>query len=79
MHEGAGKRISDKSFHSFRHSVVSMLRVNANFTSDLIRETVGHDSEAIERGYFTPAIEAKRTIIDYLAEKIAPTADIGEG
>ena len=79
MHEGAGKRISDKSFHSFRHSVVSMLRVNSNFTSDLIRETVGHDSETIERGYFTPDVESKRTIIDYLAEKIAPTADIGEG
>lgn len=75
----AGRLVCDKSFHSLRHTVVSMLRVNANFTSDLVRETVGHDSEAVERGYFTPDVSAKRTVIDYLAEKIAPTANFGEG
>lgn len=81
LHQGAGNRqISDKTFHSLRHSVVSMLRVNASFSTDLIRETVGHDSEDVERGYFTPAVEAKRSIIDYLAEQISPTAETsGEG
>ena len=75
IHTGAGDRkISDKSFHSLRHSVVSMLRVNPSFTTDLIRETVGHDSEDIERGYFTPAVEAKRSVIDFLAKQISPTA-----
>lgn len=74
IHTGAGDRkISDKSFHSLRHSVVSMLRVNPSFTSDLIRETVGHDCEEVERGYFSPSIEAKRSVIDFLAQQITPT------
>lgn len=76
IHRGAGNRqISDKTFHSLRHSVVSLLRVNASFSTDLIRETVGHDSEDVERGYFTPTIDAKRSVIDYLAEQISPTAE----
>lgn len=75
LHKGAeGRKISDKSFHSLRHSVVSILRVNASFTADLIRETVGHDSEEVERGYFNPDIESKRSVINFLAEQITPTA-----
>lgn len=75
LHKGAGgRKISDKSFHSLRHSVVSILRVNASFTADLIRETVGHDSEEVERGYFTPDVESKRSVINFLAQQITPTA-----
>lgn len=75
IHISVSKReMSNKSFHSLRHSVVSMLRINPSFTSDLIRETVGHDSEAVERGYFSPSIEAKRSVIDFLAQQISPTA-----
>lgn len=75
----SNRKMSDKSFHSLRHSVVSMLRVNADFTTDLIRETVGHDSEEVERGYFTPSVEAKRSVINFLAEQITPTTQRSEG
>jgi integrase len=76
IHTGAGNRkLSDKTFHSLRHSVVSMLRVNSSFSSDLIRETVGHDSEEVERNYFTASLDSKRNIIDFLAQQITPTSD----
>lgn len=80
IHQGAANRnLSDKTFHSLRHSVVSMLRVNTNFSTDIIRETVGHDSEEVERNYFTASVDSKRSLIDYLAQQVAPAESIGEG
>jgi integrase len=74
IHLGAEcRQLSDKSFHSLRHSVVSMLRVNPSFTTDLIRDTVGHDCEAVERNYFTADVSAKRSVIDFLAKQISLT------
>lgn len=76
IHTGAnGRKICDKTFHSLRHSVVSMLRVNASFTSDLIMDTIGHDSLKVEQGYFTASLDSKRNIIDFLAQQITPTSD----
>lgn len=60
---GTGKNcrpFNTKTFHSIRHSVVSILRSNPSMTPDLVRSIVGHDSEEVERGYFTADIEAKR-------------------
>lgn len=53
---------STKSFHSIRHSVVSCLRADGAFTADIVRDAVGHDSEAVERGYFT-ATQAQRVAV----------------
>jgi hypothetical protein len=50
-----------------------MLRVNPSFTTDLIRDTVGHDCEAVERNYFTADVSAKRSVIDFLAKQISLT------
>lgn len=52
--------VSPKSFHSIRHTVVSCMRADASLTADVVRDAVGHDSEAVERGYFTATLEARR-------------------
>lgn len=52
--------VSPKSFHSIRHAVVSCLRADASLSADVVRDAVGHDSEAVERGYFTATMEARR-------------------
>lgn len=48
--KGNRHHVSEKSFHSFRHSFVSMARTHGN--PDIVRDMVGHDSEEVERGYF---------------------------
>lgn len=68
--QGKSHHISPKSFHSLRHSAVSILRTNSAFTADLVRDVVGHDSEAIERGYYTADAESKHRAMSYLASQI---------
>lgn len=51
--KGRRKRVSQKTFHSLRHSFVTLARSDASLTPDMVRAVVGHDSEEIERGYFT--------------------------
>ena len=62
--------MSRKSFHSIRHTVVTMMRSSNMFTADLTRELVGHDSEEIERQYFTATLEAKGLGLAYLFDTI---------
>lgn len=72
---GSNRRFSQKSFHSIRHTVVSMLRSSNRFSQDLARQIVGHDSEEVERQYFTADVSAKQQGIEYLFEQVkAPTA-----
>ncbi len=73
---GSGRAFSEKSFHSIRHTVVSMLRSSNQFSQDLARQIVGHDSEAVEREYFTADIGSKQAGIEYLFNQVqkAPTA-----
>lgn len=63
-----------KTFHSIRHSVVSFLRSNPLMTPDMVRAIVGHESEEVERGYFTADIEAKRGGYSALEQIIAPVS-----
>lgn len=65
-----GRKMSRKSFHSIRHTVVTMMRSSNMFTADLTRELVGHDSEEIERQYFTATLEAKGLGLAYLFDTI---------
>jgi len=66
---GDRRAISPKSFHSIRHSVVSMLRSDNAFTPDLTRAIVGHDSEEIERGYYSAPEDKKRAGLDFLSQQ----------
>ncbi len=66
----ARRSVSAKSFHSIRHSVVSFLRENASISQDVSRAIVGHDSEEIERAYFTASAQAKLAGIELLQSAI---------
>ena len=74
---GRKHRVNAKSFHSIRHSVVSFARISPDLTADMVRETVGHSSEAVERGYFAAADAAKAKVMTVLADavKSASTTD----
>lgn len=65
---------SEKSFHSIRHSVVSCLRADGAFTADVVRDAVGHDSEAVERGYFTATVQQRQAVGRALAVAVASPA-----
>ena len=56
--EGRRHALASKSFHSIRHAFVCGL-----FTADVIRDAVGHDSEEVERGYFTCAMEIQAQVM----------------
>lgn len=68
--QGNRRPVSPKSFHSIRHTVVTLMRSSNQFTADFTRELVGHDSEEIERQYFTASIEAKGQGLTYLFNAI---------
>lgn len=72
---GRRRPVPRKSFHSLRHTAVSLGRSNPNLTPDMVRETVGHDSEKIERRYFTPADNAKLKVLETLADMVRPDND----
>lgn len=70
--KGKRKNVSSKSFHSFRHAVVSALRSDSSISADLSRAIVGHDSEEIERAYFTASQADKMRGLDVIARAISP-------
>ena len=73
---GRRKRISAKTFHSIRHTVVSLTRLNASFTPDMVRDAVGHESEEVERKYFHGDMTSKKAVYGSLAESINAVADM---
>lgn len=65
--KGKRRGVAVKSFHSIRHTVVTMLRASQDISADLSRAIVGHDSEVIERAYFTAPEESIRKGLELLA------------
>ena len=63
----AKREVSELSFHSLRHSAVTMLKA-AGASDVLAREIVGHDSEAVSRSYTHLATEDLRPAIDKLPD-----------
>lgn len=61
--KGRRRTVAEKSFHSIRHSVVTLSRCNADLTPDMVRAVVGHDSEEIERAYFTADYSVKDKVL----------------
>lgn len=61
--EGRRHALASKSFHSIRHAFVTWGRSCGLFTADVIRDAVGHDSEEVERGYFTCAMEVQAQVM----------------
>jgi integrase len=71
---GDRRPVAPKSFHSIRHTVVSQMRCNPSLTPDLVRDIVGHDSEEVERGYFTAPTQAKLDAMDFLQKQLTPAS-----
>ena len=67
-----GFAVSPKSFHNVWHSVVSFARINPQLTADMVRDAVGHRSEAVERGYFAADDAAKAKVMDALVDAVKP-------
>lgn len=77
--EGARHRMSDKSFHSIRHAVVSVLRSNPAFTPDMVRDAVGHSSEAVEQGYYTATMAQRAQLSNALMQAVENASNPGAG
>ena len=77
--EGARHRMSDKSFHSIRHAVVSVLRSNPAFTPDMVRDAVGHSSEAVEQGYYTATMAQRAQLSNALMQAVEHVGNPGAG
>ena len=73
--EGRRRRVAIKCFHSIRHTVVSFARSNSAFTQDMVRDAVGHNSEEIERGYYTAEEGNRRAVLEAVAACITPVSD----
>lgn len=73
--KGRRKALAPKSFHSIRHTVVSFLRSNPKYTADMVRDAVGHDSEQVERGYYTGSTEQRTALYNALANAVATPAE----
>lgn len=71
--KGRRHNISPKSFHSIRHTVVSCLRGDATLSADIVRDAVGHDSEEVERGYFTATLEQRAQVGNKLSAALKAT------
>ncbi|MEM7388151.1 MAG: site-specific integrase [Verrucomicrobiota bacterium] len=65
--EGAGRRASQKTFHSLRHSAASFM-ANADVSEELRRAIVGHSSERVHRIYTTLELETLRGAVNAIPE-----------
>jgi len=63
--EGAGRAVSEKSFHSLRHSFVSSL-ANADVPEELRMKLVGQSSRDVHQLYTTTETETLRRAVDKL-------------
>lgn len=72
--KGKRRRVSEKSFHSIRHTFVTLARCEPTLTPDMVRGVVGHKSEEIERGYFTANAEQNNAVLGCMERIISPGA-----
>jgi integrase len=64
---GARRTVSDLSFHSLRHSAVSMLKT-AGIAESVVMELVGHDSVEVSRHYTHTGRDALKAAAEALPE-----------
>lgn len=75
---GIGHATGRKSFHSIRHSVVSIARENPTLTADIVRETVGHQQERVEQRYYHASRQAQRSVVAALEAAVGVCSPPGE-
>lgn len=71
--KGNRHHFSTKSFHSIRHSVVSLLRTDNLLSADVVRKAVGHFSEEVEQGYIGISRADKERVLAVLTTKLNTT------
>ena len=80
--QGRRLHVNPLTFHSIRHSVVSLLRSSSFITPDIARSIVGHASEAVERAYFhapNASLEAGYNYLDSSLKKASPLLENEQG
>ena len=60
--EGRRKRAPEATFHSLRHTFVS-LAANAGVPLHIVQSIVGHESTAMTRHYYHESIDALRSAV----------------
>lgn len=65
----SGRSVSTKTFHSIRHTAVTIMRDSNKVTPDQCRAVVGH-SETVERGYYTARMEKKEEALSVLSAAV---------
>lgn len=73
---GRRHAMAEKSFHSIRHAAVSYLRSRVDFSADVIRDTVGHASEQVERGYYTGNLAQRGQVCRALSAGLSDLAKL---
>ncbi len=66
---GDRRQVHNKSFHSLRRGLVSLLR-DGGASADMSRAIVGHASEEVERAYYRATMEGKATHLSRAIESI---------
>lgn len=72
--KGRRRRFSTKTFHSLRHSVVSMLRADNRLSADVVRLAVGHRNEEVEQGYISISRADQDRVLSVLSAKLHSAA-----
>ena len=55
---------------------MSLTRLNASFTPDMVRDAVGHEYEEVERKYFHGDMTSKKAVYGSLAESIKAVSEM---
>jgi integrase len=63
---------NELSFHCLRHTATSLLK-NAGVSDVIVRDIIGHDSEAVSRQYTHIDMEAKRKAVSHFPDVLAGT------
>ena len=75
--EGRTHKVPDASFHSFRHTFVSM-SANAGVPLHIIQSIVGHESTSMTHHYYHENIQALQKAVEAIPS-ISGTGEVSEG
>lgn len=71
---GRKKCQSRKSFHSIRHSVITLTNEAEGITPMMARFATGHKDEKVDEGYYHLSPDAQKRILDVLTRHLPPAA-----
>lgn len=69
--KGRARHRSPLCFHSLRHYVVSVLSSERQFSPDIIRESVGHSTEAARLCYVSTDLTRRQEVSDFIVSQLA--------